>query len=694
MGSYSLVPSTQLVPMERAGRRPERTMKRNSRSCAARAAPGAAPAPPRWDCSIMSDESLKESSEPNPDEFIQHCFKRFKYREKHPNAFMKLKPSRFGPAAPRRRILIAPPMQGTSLPSARLLSPEPVGQKQETFPAKEHLKEVAKIPTEGDEMKELSAWIEERKKLQNLLNKCEDVESWLLGKESHSEQEASILRKIREPREVKKAQMKVQLTAASSVEPLSAKKPKKTLPLIAAPYPESLITLQNLLRDHKSRLVDIFNKEDRTKTMKFKRADFIRIIERTKVPISKNDLEDAVIYLTSTKKGNYITNSDLVECQKIWLEYLREQWRQTKEAKPGGVGERVCPPANQKVGLMTPKRLQSSCSKSKLGPSQKAKSNYLEVPPINTEPDRMHLSYTKMEEVGKRYREVRRRLKRKTNPLEWAEKCRVVKTGDQAVDGHCMMSTIEGDMGELVDHHRMACHLVWFQCVKLCEQYGVPLSEKLLKRALLYPGDKLLNYKGTRQKLRQPGGYYEAYKQQESSSSSRSRSRSKSREKSKSPPKEKRRARQRRMEERVPQEKSMRGRWRSYREFRNLMRGHSKRLRLAAQNLLNEKSCRKLTEQSQREFKNLFMERELRKMFDFLNPKTDANSFWPGHLLDKLRLYLPQMEHDEGEALFSHVSRTRPAYSSTYHPNRSWPISEQTFVTYGDPDSRKDYYYI
>ncbi|KAL8212642.1 UNVERIFIED_CONTAM: hypothetical protein K2H54_054174, partial [Gekko kuhli] len=400
----------------------------------------------------------------------------------------------------------------------------------------------------------------------------------------------------------------------------------------------------------------------------------------TKVPISKNDLEDVIIYLTSTKRGNYITNSDLVECQKVWMDYLREQWKHAHEAKPE---ELLC--TDQKVGPMTPKRVSSCHSKSKLVPSQKPKSNHLEVPLINTEPDRMHLSYIKMEEVGKRYREVRRQLKRKISPLEWAENCRVVKSGDPVVDAHCMPSTIKGDMGELVDQHRMACHLAWFQCVKLCERYGVPLTEKLLQR-----GDKLLDYEGTRRKIRQPGGYYEVCDQQESVSETMSELQ----EQLKSPPKEKEREQQPKPKKRERQEKLIWGRWKSYLEFRNLMKRHSKRLRLAAQNLWDAEASDSLTSQSQIQFENQFIEREMRKMFGFLNPKTDANSFWPGHLLDKLRLYLPQMKCDEGEALFSHVSRTRPVYPCIYHPHRSWPISDQKFVTYGDPNSRKEYYYI
>lgn len=55
--------------------------------------------------------------------------------------------------------------------------------------------------------------------------------------------------------------------------------PVKTTPLIRAPYPPSIITLQNLLHKQKLKLVDLFKKADRSRTMKFKRVDFLRIIQ-------------------------------------------------------------------------------------------------------------------------------------------------------------------------------------------------------------------------------------------------------------------------------------------------------------------------------------------------------------------------------------------------------------------------------
>uniref|UniRef100_H9GQ68 Uncharacterized protein n=1 Tax=Anolis carolinensis TaxID=28377 RepID=H9GQ68_ANOCA len=273
----------------------------------------------------------------------------------------------------------------------------------------------------------------------------------------------------------------------------------------------------------------------------------------------------------------------------------------------------------------------SSCAQSK-SKFLLRQMDYLEVPPINTEPDRMHLTYSQMEVVGKRYKEMRRMLKRKIDPLDFAEQCRMVKTGDRAVDGHCLPSTMEGEVGELVDKHRLACHLVWTQCVKRCRKLRIPISEKALKKGLLYPGDRILREENQFRKMRQPGGYYSAYFLPESSSSDE--------------------------------------------ESRTLMLTFSL---FYSMSFLTKPFC-------------CCFNRELMKMFNFLNPLTDPNSFWPGHLLDKL--YFPEMEHDGGHPLFHRVSRKLPVYPSIYSPDRNWPVNDQGYVTYGDPDSRKHNYYI
>nr|XP_060622244.1 EF-hand calcium-binding domain-containing protein 12 isoform X1 [Anolis sagrei ordinatus] len=615
--------------------------------------------------SVMhADDVPKEPPLPNPDEILGHCFKQFKLREAYPHYFFKVKKSRFGPPRSRRRIFIAPPMRGKA-PFKPVLQPHmPCGltEKAHTleFPSEDE------VSSEEDEIQKLDAFIEERRQLWDFLNNCVDLEEWLNAKLPGTELEASVLGRIKEDKEPKEVKMEATLEAVKSIEHLMPKRQRyKTIPLITMPYPESLKTLQNLLHKQKMKLVDIFNKADRTNTMKFKRADIIRIIQATNVPISNNDLEDVVIYLTSLQKGNCVTGDELTECQRIWMESLRKQTKETKQ--------------DTRVPCV-PKASSIARSKSKLALHQM---DYLEVPPTNTEPDRMPLTYSEMEVVGKRYRDMRRLLKMKINPLDFAEQCRMVRTGDRAVDEHCLPSTMEGEVGELVDKHRLACHLVWTQCVKLCRKYGIPISEKALKKGLLYPGDKILRDGNHFRKMRQPGGYYsKSLRPEPSSSDEESRSTS---------PVKKGKPKVTEEKEDLEEGKPLKYRWMSYAEFRRLMRNRSKRI-LPPVNFWKNRTIYESILQTPEMVEEEYIERELMKMFTFLNPLTDPNNFWPGHLLDKL--YFPEMEHDGGHPLFHRVSRKLPVYPSIYTPDRSWPVNDQGYVTYGDPDSRKHDYYI
>nr|XP_008115204.1 PREDICTED: EF-hand calcium-binding domain-containing protein 12 [Anolis carolinensis] len=618
--------------------------------------------------SIMDTNDLcKQSPLPNPDKILGHCFKQFKLREAYPHFFFKVKKSRFGPPRSRRRIFIAPPM-GRKAPFKPTLQPHmpfDLTRKAQTleFPLEND------ISSEEDEIQKLDAWIEKRKQLWDLLNCCVNLEEWLNAKQPGTELEASVLGRIKEDKEPKEVKMEPALEAVKSIEHLMPKRPKKkAIPLITMPYPEALKTLQNLLHKQKQKLVDIFNKADRSNTMKFRRADIIKIIQATNVPISQRDLEDIAIYLTSLQKGNCVSGDELAECQRIWMESLRDQWKRTKETKPDTRG-----PCVSKV---------SSCAQSK-SKFLLRQMDYLEVPPINTEPDRMHLTYSQMEVVGKRYKEMRRMLKRKIDPLDFAEQCRMVKTGDRAVDGHCLPSTMEGEVGELVDKHRLACHLVWTQCVKRCRKLRIPISEKALKKGLLYPGDRILREENQFRKMRQPGGYYSAYFLPESSSSDEE-------SRSTSPVK---RGKPKLTDEKedLKEEKHLKYRWLSYAEFRKLMRNRSKRI-LPPVNFWKHRTIYENILETPEMVEEEYIERELMKMFNFLNPLTDPNSFWPGHLLDKL--YFPEMEHDGGHPLFHRVSRKLPVYPSIYSPDRNWPVNDQGYVTYGDPDSRKHNYYI
>ncbi|KAK9406104.1 EF-hand calcium-binding domain-containing protein 12 [Crotalus adamanteus] len=333
------------------------------------------------------------------------------------------------------------------------------------------------ISTEERDLLNMEAWIKERKQLRNLLENCVNLEEWLTEKKPLTQQEENILRKIKGEKDAK---IQAELLALQSVKTAPKSEPVKTTPLIRAPYPPSIITLQNLLHKQKLKLVDLFKKADRSKAMKFKRVDFLRIIQETKVPISKTDLEEIIVFLTISKKGHTITGADLAECQRLWMDSLRENWKQPKQG-------------------------------------------------------------------------------------------------------------------------------------------------------LLYPGDRLLTLGKYSRKLRQPGGYIDNSVYLGESSDGESSSK---------------------VEERKPKPIKKRVkkqprtcRWVSFKEFKKLMSPHSKRI-LPPLEIWNVEFLDENLPENPDVLAKKYMERELRRMYNYLNPLTNPNNFWPGHLLDKLCLCLPESRQD------------------------------------------------
>ncbi|XP_071884239.1 EF-hand calcium-binding domain-containing protein 12 isoform X2 [Anas platyrhynchos] len=436
-----------------------------------------------------------------------------------------------------------------------------------------------------DDLQKLEAWIQERKQLRSQLKSFGDVEKWLSHKPTFTKLEERVRKRITAARVDQRARSKSVETDRPdcSPPPRSQTRKKGSLPLICAPYPQALIALHNLLHQQKLTMVDIFRKAG-MEQRKIMRADFIKVIKETKVPISDKELEDVVIFLTSSKRRNYISSEDLIECQKQWQEMRKGQPKETGEDTQPWVWRNAC-----KAATSPPSAGDKAVGMKPCSPTEpKEKLILLEVPPVNTEPGRRHLDWDEMEEIGKRSRESRRLEKIKDSPIEWKEKCRLVRSGDAPVDEHCLPSTIEGDMGALVDHYRRNAVVNYLNCSKQCKERNICLTDKALQRGLLHPGDKIIKEGEDVRKIRQPGGYYSTGHADATSPLSMSRSKSASGKQAKE-----------------------------------------------AENKRLEKSK---------------------------NQKSSDNNFWPGHLLDKMRLYFPDKEPDRAHALFSYVHPTRPAY--------------------------------
>ncbi|XP_076216249.1 EF-hand calcium-binding domain-containing protein 12-like isoform X2 [Aptenodytes patagonicus] len=351
----------------------------------------------------------------------------------------------------------------------------------------------------------MEAWIQARRQFRTELESLGDIEKWLTQKPSLSYQEKRCWQRIKAQRADRKAAVKSAVTDSPDHSPPKSRQPRKKgiVPLVCAPYPQALVTLHNLLQKQKLRMVDVFKKAGMDRR-KITRADFIRVIKETKVPISDKDLEDVVIFLTSSKPGNFISPEDLIGCQKQWLEMRKGQSQETKTGVEAQFQKdtwktATCPPsAGDAARQMKPH-----------APTKpERKLIHLEVPPVNTEPERRHLSYDEMEEIGKLVRERRRWEKNKDSPIERKEKCRMVRSGDGPVDEHCLPSTVEADLGELVDRYRQNAVMSYLKSSQLCKDRNVHITEPTLQRALLHPGDKIIKEGEDVRKIRQPGGYY------------------------------------------------------------------------------------------------------------------------------------------------------------------------------------------
>ncbi|XP_029851890.1 EF-hand calcium-binding domain-containing protein 12 isoform X2 [Aquila chrysaetos chrysaetos] len=451
---------------------------------------------------------------------------------------------------------------------------------------------------EGDPQK--LAWVEERKQLRSRLESITDVGKWLMGKPARSGQEERVWERIKGCRADRRAESKSAVTRSLGRSPPASGQPWQGghPPHIHAPYPPALVTLHNLLRKQKLTMVDTFKRAGMDRR-KITRADFVHVIKATKVPISDKDLETVIIFLASSKRGDFISNEDLIECQKQWLEMMKGQSRETKTGVQAQFHTTTC----TAVSCVTPAGGKAKEMKPRAPTEPKTQLMLLEVPPVNTEPERRYLSYDEMEEAGKQFRDRRRWKKDKDGPLEWKEKCRLVRSGDAAVDEHCLPSTAEGDLGALVDQYHRDCFLSYLKSLKLCRGPNSRLTELVLQKALLHPGDKVIREGEATRQIRQPGGYYTKARDPAPSPVSTSRSRT--------------------------------------------------------------ASGKQAKEAENRQFQRNKMQMKFAHV-----SKSNDNNFWPGHLLDKIRLYLPETEAGRAHALFSYVRSTKPACLGLYSPER------------------------
>ncbi|XP_028609425.1 EF-hand calcium-binding domain-containing protein 12 [Grammomys surdaster] len=546
----------------------------------------------------VDDDFDETTSKPvfKPELVTAHCFRRLKQKDFHlPKS--------------RRRIIIVPSTKDQVLAQPTVPLPAPLP-----------LMPSFKVLDTGDTQElpvNKKAWLNQRAMLRRQLETFGDVKRWLDNKPTITSSEIKVLSVIRQEQKAPKRT----LISVRRPKGQALKHVRKSAPQLRLPKPPVLADMYAYLRSRKIKILEIFSRAERGENQRISREEFLMALKAIGVPLKSQELEDIIIYLGSLGKQNAITTEALASTYKQWsLAQQRSTIPSTKEYYNLS-GKRT-------FLRHSPKKQQASSS------PQPPKMDLLKVPEVDTKMEGRPMSEEDMEDVGRRYRERRRQNKLTLPSIQYMENCRLVRSGTKQFDDHCLPSTISGEMEELLNMTRRDNFLVYLQCWELCEAYGLPLTEDILMRALLYPGDKIICLKEEVRPIRQPGGYY--------------------------------------IDERIV----------------HILAGFKDRQKFGEKKR-DKKTSKKMKTMHFHDFEKFTGKLKLKRLS---GPScTHPNHFWPGHLLDKLRLYLPTVAKDNSLAIFSCVQYKPPVYPAIYHPKDWWPMKDFAYVTHAYYDANKVY---
>lgn len=297
---------------------------------------------------------------------------------------------------------------------------------------------------------------------------------------------------------------------------------------------------------------------------------------------------------------------------------------------------------------------------------------YLDVPEPDTRPDQMILSSEEaMVDLRKRDREALKNATRIGSPK--LPSPGVIKVGDKAIDDHSMSSTLKGETAEMVNRFRELKLKEYCEITRLCKLNGIILSERLLEKVLLYPPDR--PHHEIHRRVKTPADPLLSSHYAE-------------------PPKRPRTPIEVKHKDKVKRSKSGKlmidSRHRYPAKSNVAATGTKENLSTGKAVIRRKVDCWMTFEEYER------LTRHLETRYQQLHGNSENNAFWPGHLLDKIRLCMPPYDKphpsfNSSNALFKNVNNNRRAHVVPIKENSAWPINEYGFIVNGmyDPYARK-----
>uniref|UniRef100_H3B0J6 Uncharacterized protein n=1 Tax=Latimeria chalumnae TaxID=7897 RepID=H3B0J6_LATCH len=445
--------------------------------------------------------------------------KQYKKRNLFQVLFYRVAARTFGAPKSRRRILIAPAMERApglaKIPSAAPEEPPEVEREGPPVPPKEEPRAPSpkaefELGMEEEEVREYERYLAKRRELRRNLENLDDVLGWLRRKGDLSPLEAKELSRLQEQEARKGPQTQPALANQNCSCPP---------PMWSLPGGGPVGVLKSNSEDPMKRRLSVL----------FKWCSMCQWVGHLKKPVGQADFPvdekqvEELIAAVSSEGSDCIHYKDLVKAQKVWKQETRKptktQLRGTKSGKEENQNESKKRPSlwcgmepssascwTMKAELVDPSSTPGGEKQETLGSMRRntpgRRSVFLTAPAAD------------VDEMVKRDQERRPRAKKWADQRRWrrcvpeldlTKRSRLVQTGNPAVDSHCLPSTVPGKTGEKIDEYRMLCYQEYVKSLLLCQKYNIPLTQSLLEKALLYPGDRVLHASGRKLKIRQPG---------------------------------------------------------------------------------------------------------------------------------------------------------------------------------------------
>jgi len=554
----------------------------------------------------------------------------------------------FGKKVSRKRVIEAPSMKDYDPEELKRSSnsqkfnselkpqvPPPVLPSEKEIATKEHKEKV-----EG-----LEKWIAERQKFrEDLDSMTKNTEKWLAYKTDRTPLEQRVLKNYIEAK-----QPKITKVESSDDKPRRPSQMRKTsvskkkndnTPMVA------IEVIDDFLYENKLRLIDLFVAADRDKDWMLSRKEFRHVVKKAKIPISSKLLDELIIAL-DVDNNNQLDYSELAKGM--------DRYRAMKRTK--------------KSSLLKSRR--STAEEQHISNFEQFRRHY---DPFNDSTDHPAIVLPDISLPGGRERRSSRKrswVKRSAVRKDADNKSDSTTEEDKAVTDHITPTTRSGETAEQVDEFRQLKLKEFNEICALCQSNNIVLDKALLERVLLHPKDKPLT-KDLRKNIRQPGSTGDllpklAKKPRDRAQVLQTQANNKDNVRMKVT------SSGRLMTETVfPARKDVEPKL------------HKLRLSTGKAHVRRQVDCWLSFE----EYDNLTQ--HLAQKFPRIHGLSDDNAFWPGHLLDKIRMHMPD-SYPKVSNFFNTVILEKKIYPG-YENKINWAQNGAGYIQMGvvDPYAKQN----